>query len=160
FARDGFPMYPMMAERLKEMLPDFGRGPTTTAIYMPNGRLPRVGELFVQRDLAATLQYLADEETAHRARGRTAGIRAAHDAVYRGDVAQAIVRFQRENGGLLAAKDLAGFEAEFEPPCRTRVLGDIDVYACGPPWGSRAYTDPTHPACVGPGRRPRMSANP
>jgi len=27
-------------------------------------------------------------------------------------------------------------------------------------WGSRAYTDPAHPACVGPGRRPRMSANP
>ena len=27
-------------------------------------------------------------------------------------------------------------------------------------WGSRAYTDPAHPAAVGPGRRPRMSANP
>jgi gamma-glutamyltranspeptidase/glutathione hydrolase len=27
-------------------------------------------------------------------------------------------------------------------------------------WGSRAYTDPRHPAAVGPGRRPRMSANP
>lgn len=27
-------------------------------------------------------------------------------------------------------------------------------------WGSRAYTNPGHPAAVGPGRRPRMSANP
>ena len=27
-------------------------------------------------------------------------------------------------------------------------------------WGSRAHTNPDHPACVGPGRRPRMSASP
>jgi len=27
-------------------------------------------------------------------------------------------------------------------------------------WGSRAHTDPNHAACVGPGRRPRMSASP
>ena len=27
-------------------------------------------------------------------------------------------------------------------------------------WGSRAYTNPSHPASVGPGRRPRMSASP
>ena len=132
FARDGFPMYPMMAERLEEMLPNFNRWPTTTAAYLPNGRLPQVGELFVQRDLAATLQYLADEETRHRAHGRAAGIRAAHDAFYRGDIAAAIVKFQRENGGLLAADDLSEFQAEFEAPSQTRVLGDIDVYACGP----------------------------
>ena len=132
FARDGFPIYPMMAERLEEILPDFNRWPTTTAAYLPNGRLPQVGELFVQRDLAATLQYLADEETRHRAHGRAAGIRAAHDAFYRGDIAAAIVKFQRENGGLLAADDLSEFQAEFEAPSQTRVLGDIDVYACGP----------------------------
>ncbi len=27
-------------------------------------------------------------------------------------------------------------------------------------WGSRGYTAPDHPARIGPGRRPRMSANP
>src|SRR5205085_12550427 len=75
---------------------------------------------------------MADEEAAQRDRGREAGIQAAHDAFYKGDIAQAIVRHQRENGGLLAADDLAGFEARFEAPQVTRVLGDLDVYACGP----------------------------
>ena len=31
---------------------------------------------------------------------------------------------------------------------------------CRPMWGSRGYTGADHPARVGPGRRPRMSANP
>jgi gamma-glutamyltranspeptidase/glutathione hydrolase len=132
FARDGFPMYPMMAERLEEMQGDFARWDSTAAIFMPNGRLPQVGEIFVQRDLAATLQHMADEETAHRSAGREAGIDAAHDAFYKGDIAAAIVAHQRAHSGLLAAEDLAGFEAAFEAPCKVRVMGDLDVYGCGP----------------------------
>ena len=132
FARDGFPMYPMMAERLEEMASDFARWPTTAAIYMPGDGTPKVGDMFLQRDLAATLQFMADQEAAHRSEGRAAGITAAHDAFYKGDIAAAIVRHQREHGGLLAAEDLAGFEAAFEPPCRVRVLEGLEVYGCGP----------------------------
>ena len=131
FARDGFPMYPMMAERLEEMVGAFGKHATTAAIFLPGGRLPRVGEIFVQEDLGRTLGHMADEEAAHRRKGRSAGLRAARAAFYKGDIAAGIVRHQRENGGLLTADDLAGFRADVEVPCRIR-FGDIDVYGCGP----------------------------
>ncbi len=130
FARDGFPAYPFFVETLTSKLEEYRHYPTTTDIFLPGGRLPAVGDNFVQADLARSLQYMVDQE---RAAGgdREAGLRAAHDAFYRGDIAAAIVRFQRENGGWLAEDDLASFEAKIEPPCRTR-FGDMDVHGCGP----------------------------
>ena len=128
-ARDGFPAYPFFVEILASKQAEIRRFPDTAAIFLPGGRLPAVGETFVQEDLARTLQYMADQE---RAAGgdRLAGLRAAHDAFYRGDIAAAIVRHQRETGGWLDAEDLAAFEAEVEAPCRIR-FGDMDVYGCG-----------------------------
>ena len=50
--------------------------PSNVPIYLPNGRPPRVGEVFVQKDLAATMQYMADEESAAAGkRGRKPGFR-------------------------------------------------------------------------------------
>ena len=63
-------------------------------MFLPKGRAPAVGELFVQEELSRTLQYMVDEEAAHRGKGRRAGLKAARDAFYRGDIAQKIVKFQ------------------------------------------------------------------
>jgi gamma-glutamyltranspeptidase/glutathione hydrolase len=130
FARDGFPVYPFFAEMLAAKRHEFAHFPTTAAIFLPNGRVPAVGENFVQTDLALTLQYMADQESAAGG-DRANGLKAAHDAFYRGDIASAIVRHQAENGGWLRAADLAGFQARVEEPCRVR-FGDFDVYGCGP----------------------------
>jgi len=130
FARDGFPSYPFFSDILAGKQNEIRQWPSTAAIFLPGGRIPAVGEIFVQADLARTLQYMADEERAHAAGGRFAGLRAAHDAFYRGDIAASIVRHQRENGGWLTAEDLAGLQARFEPPCRT-TFRDMEVYGCG-----------------------------
>ena len=132
FARDGFPMYPMMAERLAETMGEFEHRASTAEIFLPGGRLPKVGAPFVQADLARTLQYMADEEAAQAHRSREAGLGAARDAFYKGDIAARIIAQQRDLGGLMTADDLAGFRAVIEAPCRTRLQGDIDVYGCGP----------------------------
>ena len=63
-ARDGFPMYPLMAASLKRHEADHRAWPSTAAIFLPNGRPPEAGEVFRQTDLAASLQYMADEERA------------------------------------------------------------------------------------------------
>jgi gamma-glutamyltranspeptidase/glutathione hydrolase len=131
FAAEGFPMYPLMAELIALHADDYRRWPSSAAIYLPGGRPPRPGEIFVQRDLGRTLQYLADEERAAAAKGRAAGLQAARAAFYRGDVAQAIVAYHRAQGGLMAAEDLASFRVAIEPPVRTR-FGALDLYACGP----------------------------
>lgn len=131
FARDGFPMHPQMADRIKETVDDFLAWPANAAIFLPGGRPPGAGDVFVQRDLGRTLQFLADEEAAAAKRGRQAGLRAVRDAFYRGDIAAKIVQFQREQGGLLSAEDMASYRVTVEPPVRTR-FRDIDVYSCGP----------------------------
>ena len=123
FARDGFPTYPFFTEIIAAKQHEIRAWPTTAAIFLPDGQPPRVGATFRQTDLARSLQYMADQERAHAGAGRLDGLRAAHDAFYRGDLATAIVRHQRENGGLLAADDLASFQASIEPPCRTRFGG-------------------------------------
>ena len=118
-------------EQLAARAKDFAHWPTTAAIFLPGGKPPAVGEIFVQSDLARTLQYMADQEKAHARGDRLAGLQAAHDAFYRGDIATAIVRHQRENGGWLQADDLAEFRSPIEAACRIR-FGEFDVYGCGP----------------------------
>lgn len=128
FAREGFIMYPFLADRLQEAEAKYRRWPSNAAIYLPGGRPPRVGERFVQSDLAASLQYMADQETA-TAGSRVRKLQAARDAFYQGDIASKIVAFHQENGGLLTAADLAGYAPTIEAPLSTR-YGDMDVYAC------------------------------
>ena len=129
-ARDGFVMYPLMASVIARKAESYRRWPSSAAIYLPGGRPPATGEVFVQADLARTLQYMADEE---RAAGgaRAAGLAAARAAFYTGDVAATITAFHRENGGLLDAGDLAAFRSEVGEPLRSTIAG-TDVYACGP----------------------------
>jgi gamma-glutamyltranspeptidase/glutathione hydrolase len=130
FARDGFPTYPFFAEILDGRQDEIRQWPGTAAIFLAGNRVPVVGEMFVQTDLARSLQYMADEERAHASCDRLSGLRRAHKAFYRGDIGTAIVRHQRENGGWLAEQDLAKFQARFEPPCRT-TFRNFDVYGCG-----------------------------
>lgn len=135
FAREGFPVYPSMREIMLDMMHDgaYWSSPANDAIFKPNGRAPHVGEILVQADQARMLQYIADEEAAAAHKGRSSGLQAAHDAVYRGDIARRIAQHQRGEGGLLTEADFAGFEAEIEKPYSTR-FRNVDVYAGGP-WG-------------------------
>jgi gamma-glutamyltranspeptidase/glutathione hydrolase len=131
FAHDGFPVYPLMSEIITEHEAEYRMFPSSVAIYLPQDRPPRTGEIFVQKELAATIQYMVDQETAARHRGREAGLAAARDAFYRGDIASAIVKHQKDNGGFLSADDLAGYRSGIEEPVETS-FGDIRLFACGP----------------------------
>ena len=105
FARDGFPVYPQFTASIKERIGDFQAQPESAEIFLPNGRPPEPGEIFVQTDLAGTLQYLVDEERRAAVRGREAGLQAVRNAFYAGDIAAAIAKFHLDNGGLLTADD-------------------------------------------------------
>lgn len=129
FARDGFVMYPFLSFWIEQFQDKYRRWQSSADIYLPGGRAPAVGERFVQSDLGRSLQYMADQEAA-RGGTREQGLQAAQDAFYKGDIAQAILKFHREEGGLLTADDLAGYQPRLERPVSTR-FGDTDVYACG-----------------------------
>ena len=55
-AREGFGVHALMAELIETNADGYARWPSNAEIYLPKGRPPRVGELFIQADLARTLQ--------------------------------------------------------------------------------------------------------
>ena len=148
FAGEGIVMYPHMADIIAAHERDYARWPSNAEVYLPGGRPPRTGERFVQADLASSLQYMADEENAASGRGREAGLEAARRAFYRGDIASAILRYHRENDGLLGAEDLAEFRAAVEEPVRFDFEG-VEVYVCGPWCQGPALPQPC-PSCARP----------
>jgi gamma-glutamyltranspeptidase/glutathione hydrolase len=132
FGRDGFAMPSISAEIIGEAVETLKRWPQNAAIYLPNGEPPRAGQRFFQTDLAASIQYMADEDSAAaRKGGRLAGLAAARAAFYRGDIAQKIVAYHKENDGWLREDDLAEFRVDVETPLSAR-FGDVTVFGCRP----------------------------
>ena len=135
FAAAGFPMHRLMSTYIAKHVDGYRRWPENRKIYLPDGRVPRPGETFVQSDLASLLQHMADEERAASARGREVALEAARSAFYKGDIAATILEYHRREGGLLSAEDLCEYRSEIEPPVKRTVtcLGrPLDVYTCGP----------------------------
>jgi gamma-glutamyltranspeptidase/glutathione hydrolase len=130
FAGEGYVMYPLMAEVLAEHAADYARWPSSAAVYLPNGRPPQAGEVFKQTDLANSLRYMAAEEKAASKGGRLAGLAAARRAFYQGDIADKIVRFHQETGGLMTREDLRDFKVEVEPALSTSFHG-TQIHSCG-----------------------------
>src|SRR5207249_2454761 len=79
--------------------------PTSAAVFLPNGRPPRVGEILVQRELGALFRRLLAIERSHESEGRANAIMAARDAIYQGDIAEQIAGFMREAGGAITRED-------------------------------------------------------
>src|SRR5207249_3158880 len=125
YAERGFPMYEYMHRMLAipETRAQFALYPPGgDAVFYPGGRAPGVGELFVQPALSGTLRRLVDAD-AKGGGDRVAGIAAARECFYRGDVAALIGAFSETCGGLLRAGDLAGYRARVEPPLAGRLVG-------------------------------------
>ncbi len=130
FAREGFAVYELFAESVASEAAAYAMWPSNAAIFLPGGELPAAGDRFVQTDLAATLEHMADEERAARG-DRTAGLEAARAAFYTGEIAERIVRYHEAHGGYLTRADLSAFRTPSEPPVRVR-WRDFDVFTCGP----------------------------
>ena len=130
YATHGFPMYEYMHRMLAipETREQFALYPPGgDAVFYPRGRVPAVGELFVQKALGATLKRLS---AAADGRDRLPGIRAARKRFYAGDIARTIGAFSERLGGLLRAGDLAGYRATLEAPARI-AFGGREILAQG-----------------------------
>ena len=76
--------------------------PAARQVFTKNGRLYTRGERLIQTDLAKTLQAIAQDP----------------QNFYTGEIAQAIARDMRENGGLIALEDLKAYQPTWrEPVC-------------------------------------------
>jgi gamma-glutamyltranspeptidase / glutathione hydrolase len=129
-AADGFAVHRFLAHNLRsfnERLAHWG----STDYLRPDGSPLEPGDLLRQPQLAATFEALVEAERGAAHLGRAGAIMAARDLFYKGELAERISRFSRENGGFIAYDDLAEFSVKVEPPVRTSYRGH-EVYACGP----------------------------
>src|SRR5215216_4167503 len=130
---DGFPIDELRVQYIKTRAPIFSQWADARRVFLPGGEIPKVGDLFVQADLARTLREIVKaERLASRGtrNNRHAGLMAARDYFYRGPIARRIGTYMQANGGLLAADDFAKFAAKVGQPVETSYHG-YEVYKAG-----------------------------
>lgn len=118
YAENGFPASANFAGSISTSLL---RWTTTAAVYLPNGRPPKMGEICYNKDLANTFRQIISH-----------GI----DWLYRGEGAQMIVDHYAKNGGLITGEDLADFSADWWEPVSVDYKG-YQVFGA-PPEASNA----------------------
>jgi gamma-glutamyltranspeptidase/glutathione hydrolase len=130
---DGYPIEAQLANALEREKERLAGWPYSKSVFLPHvgqtREAPAAGELFVQRDLAATLRKLVEAEQQALTAGKTRkeALQAAYDRFYRGDIAEELARGTQEQGGLVRKDDLARWRVKLEEPVRTTYKG-IDVY--------------------------------
>jgi len=108
YAEQGFPVTEFVSDVWARSERRAKEDPGLAKTYLPNGRAPKLGEIFHNPELAWTYKLIA-------AQGR--------DAFYSGEVAQKILDFSQKQGGLMTAADMAEFRAEWAEPISTTYRG-------------------------------------
>jgi gamma-glutamyltranspeptidase/glutathione hydrolase len=103
--------------------PALAKYPTSAAVYAPDGKRWKDGEVWKNPDLARTFRRLVEAEKQASAQGREAGLRAARDLFYKGEIAREMAQFSEENGGLFRYEDFANYTAKVEEPVSTTYRG-------------------------------------
>lgn len=130
---DGFPIDELRVQYIRTRSSVFSQWPDAKRIFLPGGEVPKVGEIFVQADLARTLREIVRaEKLASRGsrNSRHAGLMAARDYFYKGPIAKRIGDYMQANGGLIAAGDFASFSAKVGQPVEANYHG-YQVYKAG-----------------------------
>ena len=131
YAEKGFPMRSSTAQAIRRELKFFEKWPDNEKYWLkPNGSQYVPGETIKLPTLARTLHRMVDAERAAKSNGRAAGIAAARDLFYKGDLAREMVAFLKKNGAPFEAPDFAEFFARIEEPAKTTYRG-YTVYKHG-----------------------------
>ncbi len=82
--------------------------PEAAAIFAPEGSLVRTGDVIRQPGVADALEQLGEEGA---------------EPFYRGEIAQRVVRWLKERGGIVSREDLATYRVIDRPPARAAYRG-------------------------------------
>ena len=116
YAERGFPVSDIIATRWADQAPKLAADSGATQTYLPNGRAPRAGEIFTNRDLASALSRIA---------------RDGRNGFYSGDIADAILSLSAAHDGTMTLDDLRQFEPEWVAPIQSTYRG-WNVYELPP----------------------------
>jgi gamma-glutamyltranspeptidase/glutathione hydrolase len=128
YTEQGFPLRPRTANAIKENLKFFESWPDNQKYWLKaDGSMHPAGDTIKLPTLAATLKKMVEAERAAKSNGRAAGIAAARDRFYKGDIADDMVAFLQKHEAPFDKSDFAEFFAKVEQPAMTTYRG-YEVY--------------------------------
>jgi gamma-glutamyltranspeptidase/glutathione hydrolase len=107
-AEEGFPVAEITARDWSDVEARLRLDAGAASTYLPNGRAPRVGQVFRNPDLAWTYRQIAQH---------------GPDAFYKGEIAKRLLPYLEKQGSTITAADLAEFSAEWVEPVSTTYRG-------------------------------------
>jgi gamma-glutamyltranspeptidase / glutathione hydrolase len=117
-ARNGIPISWKLHDDFKGRKERWEKYPSSARVFLKgDGSLYEPGDIWVQADLAKTLERIQ---------------RQGHDGFYRGETAALIADFMTKNGGIISLADLEQYEAVEREPIRGTYRG-YDVISMPPP---------------------------
>lgn len=124
YAEQGFPLRPLTARAIQAQLKFLSSWPENQKYWLkPDGSMYKPGETIKFPTLAHTLRLMVEAEHAAAGKGRAAGIVAARDRFYKGDIAGEMVAFLKHHQAPYEVDDFAEFFAKVEDPATTTYRG-------------------------------------
>jgi len=117
YACNGFPVTGRLAGFITTMRKDLAEHRETASIFLPGGAVPKAGACLANKNLARTLEAVAD--------GGWAGF-------YEGPVAKEMARFARRVGGFFSLSDFARQKTAWGEPLAGQYR-DVTIYNTPPP---------------------------
>ena len=116
YAVNGFPVTELIAYYLEGSAENFQNFPNFKSVWMPNGTIPKKGDIFRNPHLANTYQSIANSYG---------------ESFYKGEIAEEIVKSLKQQGGAMQMSDLINYAPEWVEPVSTNYRG-FDVWELPP----------------------------
>jgi gamma-glutamyltranspeptidase/glutathione hydrolase len=129
----GYPIDAQVSNNMQRGVSSIKQWPYSSKVFLTHPgekrEAPEPGEIFIQKDLLATLTKMveAEDQALKQNKTRKEAIYAAYDRFYKGDIAREFVRGCQEQGGLISMEDLARWKPLEEEPLHVNYKG-IEVY--------------------------------
>ena len=116
YGQEGFPVSEVIAYEMASNYASVKDQPGFGETYMPDGAIPKKGEVFKNPDLAGTYEKIA---------------KGGRDAFYKGAIARVIDSYMKEHGGFLSYEDLAAHTSQWVTPVSVNYRG-YDIWELPP----------------------------
>ncbi|CAN5654949.1 gamma-glutamyltransferase [soil metagenome] len=123
FARSGFRVSPYLHGIIEMQAENLSRYPASKEVFLPDGKLPAVGDRIVRREYANTLEAIGEQGS---------------DYLYKGALGDAIADDMARNGGLITKQDIQSYRVYERAPIRGTYRG-VDIVAMAPPSSGGAH---------------------
>lgn len=131
YARDGFPVRQSTVDTIRRQREFMRKWPGNERLWLKaDGSFYAAGDTIKLPGLARTLTRMVEAERAAKAKGRAAGVVAARDRFYKGDIAKEMVAFLQQHQAPFDLSDFADYTARLEEPASTTYRG-YTVYKHG-----------------------------